>query len=321
MKISNHIQGTFRSWFITAFTLGGGMFVQAAETPGITRSKLDDKMIVESGAAARVSEKVRAGAAGVIVEISVSVGDKVKKGQVLGHTELPATKYQLDLARQALEDNTSLNAAQGHAQAWAATRAETEEAVRKRKVEKPRLDWATGMEQFHSGQYDAQVERKKVQRIQYEYWQEQYEARFFRAPVDGVVTEILHDLGKSVPVATHVFTISDSNSYLVPVTVPEEYAASAATNSTFPIRVSNGRHVSRGIINSIADDPKAPGKKIITLLVNEKDFPKPASGDLSGSKFDVLLPQVDPTVAETGDPRDPSPPSGDTAPIAPAAKP
>ncbi len=297
------------------------MFAQAVETPGITRSRLDDKIIVESGTAARVSEKVRAGAAGVIVEISVRVGDKVKKGQVLGHTELPATKYQLDLARQALEDNTALNSAQGHAQAWEATRAETEEALRKRRVEKPRLDWATGMEQFHRGNYDAQVERKKVQRIQYEYWQEQYEARFFRAPVDGVVTQILHDLGKSVPVATHVFTISDDQSYLVPVTVPEEYAASAATNSTLPIRVSNGSHVARGLVNSIANDPKAPGKKIITLLVNEKDFPTAPRGDLSGSKFDVLLPQADSVVQETGDPRDPSPPTGDTAPQAPAAKP
>ena len=34
-----------------------------------------------------------------------------------------------------------------------------------------------------------------------------YEKRFFRAPVDGIVTEVLVEVGKPVTIATHVFTI------------------------------------------------------------------------------------------------------------------
>lgn len=277
----------------TAFVLLGGMLAEAAEPPGFTRSNSDEKIIVKSAGASRVSEKVRAGTAGVIVEISVRVGDEVKKGQLLGHTELAPTKYQLDLARQALLDNTSLNAAEGQAEASEATRAETEEAVRRRKVEKPRLDWAIGMEQFHRGNHKAQLEKKKIQRIQYEYWKQQYDNRFFRAPADGVVTEIVHDIGKSVQVATHVFTISNSRTYLVPLSVPAGLADGVAPGSSLLIRPSNGRHVSRGLVDSIVEDPQAPDSKIITLLVDEKDFPTSTGTRMEGSTFDVLLSQME----------------------------
>jgi hypothetical protein len=159
------------------------------------------------------------------------------------------------------------------------------------------------------------LEQKKLQRIQYEYWQQQYEARFFKAPVDGVVTEVLLDVGKPVTYATHVFTVGNKDSYMVPLTVPAEFANALSTNSLLPIRATNGKHVARGLVDSITDNPKAPGKKIIKLLVNGRDFPTETSSNLSGTKFDVLLPQT----AE--DAQDNQPPSGDPAPTVPAARP
>jgi multidrug efflux pump subunit AcrA (membrane-fusion protein) len=269
------------------------MLAGAAEVPGFSHPQSDEKVIIKSAGASRLNEKVRAGAAGVIVEILVRVGDEVKKGQLLGHTELAPTKYQLDLARQALEDNTSLNAAEGQAEASEAVRAETEDAVRRRKVEKPRLDWAIGMEQFHHGNHKAQLEKKKIQRIQYEYWKQQYDNRFFRAPADGVVTEIVHDIGKSIQVAAHVFTVSNSRTYLVPLSVPAGLADGVTPGSSLLIRPSDGRHVSRGLVDSIVEDPQAPDSKIITLLVNEKDFPSATATRMEGSTFDVLLPQME----------------------------
>lgn len=285
---------------IATLAILAALLPPSAEAERVYRSKLSDKVIVESGTASQVSEKVRAGAPGVLVEVFVRVGETVKKGQVLGHTELAATKYQLDLAREALANEATLQAAKGHADAWVATRMETEDALRKRKVEKTRLDWATGMEQFYRGSYEAQLEQKKVQRIQYEYWKDQYEARYFRAPVDGIVTEVMLEVGKPVTYATHVFTISNEKSYMVPVTVPEEYAAAAVPNSTLPVRVTNGRHVARGLVDRVAEDPKNPGKKIITLMVNQNDFPRSTGQNLSGAKFDVLLPQGETPVQDSG---------------------
>ncbi len=266
----------------------GGTLSGTLHAEGPFPSAIGDKIIVESGGASQVAEKVRAGAPGVMTEVYVRVGDPVKKGQILGHTELAATEYQLNLARQALANNASIHAMQGQADAWTATREETEAALRKRTVEKSRLEWASGMEKFFRGNYQAQLEQKKVQRIQFEYWKEQYESRFFRSPVDGVVTEVLLEVGKSVNYATHVFTVGNEESYLIPLTLPAELAAGLAPNDLLPVRASTGKHVARGTVDSVTDDPKSPGSKIIKLLVSDDDFP--GGTRLAGTKFDVLLP-------------------------------
>lgn len=281
-------------------------------------SRLDEKIVVESGTASQVTQKVRAAAPGVLMEVFVKVGETVKKGQILGHTELTTAKYQLDLARLALENNAAISGMEGQADAWKATREETEEALRRRKVDKSRLEWAAGMEKFYASQYEGQLEQKKVQRVQFEYCKEQYENRFFRAPVDGVITQVLLEVGKPVSYATHVFTIGNEESYMIPVSVPAELAAAAVPNATLPIRATNGKHVARGLVDSVADDPKSPGNKIITLLANEGDFPVETGSRLAGAKFDVLLPQTADQPQNAGDH---SAPAAETASMAPAARP
>ena len=267
--------------------------VQAQEPLG---SKPDGKIIVESGEATPVTEKVCSAAPGTLVAILVKPGDAVKKGQLLGHTELAPTKYQLDLARHALENMAPLSAAEGQANASRATREETEEAVRRRTVEKSRLEWAIGMEKFHQSNYEAQLEQKKIQRIQYEYWQAQYEARFMRAPVDGIVTMVLLDTGKTIGYATHVFTVSNKKSYMIPVSVPAKFVHWVLANSILPIRSTQSREVTRGKVDSIIDDPSLPGNKIIRMLVSETDMPTNANP--AGTTFDVLLPQEPQNVAQ-----------------------
>lgn len=260
-----------------------------AQNPSDIRS--DGKVIIESGEATLVTEKVRASAPGTLVAIMVKVGDTVKKGRILGHTELTAAKYQLDLAKYALENTATLKAAEGQADAWQATRIETEQAARKRIVEKSRIDWAIGMEKFYRGNFEAQIENKKIQRVHYKYWQEQYEARFLRAPVDGVVSSILLEPGDKIDYATHVFTISNEHCYLVPISVPAKLIQRILANSILSIRSTQSLEVTRGKVDSIIDDPASPDKKIVRLLVRKVDMPPGANPTASGATFDVLLPQ------------------------------
>jgi len=274
-----------------AVLIAGSLWFSPARARDLQNTTGEEKVIVESGEATQVTEKVRAAAPGTLVAIMVKNGENVKKGQTLGHTELAATKYQLDLARHALENSALLNAAEGQAEAWTATREETEEAVRRRKVEKIRLDWAAGMEKFHRSNYEAQLEQKKLQRIQYEYWQEQYEARFLRAPVDGVVTAVLLEPGKTVGYATHVFTVSNEASYMIPVSVPAKLVQWVIANSILPIRSTHSRLVTRGRVDNIIDDPSSPDKKIIRLLISETDLPPGPDSNPTGMTFDVLFPQ------------------------------
>lgn len=256
------------------------------------RRGFDEKVIIESGPAAKVDGKVRAAFPGTMMELYVKVGDEVKKGQVLGHTELAATKYQLDLALFAMQHNASVKATAGQAAAWTATREETEEAVRKHKMEKSRLEWASGMEKFYRGAYEAQVEQTEVERINYEYWQSQYEGRFFRAPMDGVVSQVLVDIGKQVSYGTHAFTIENEDLYVIPVSVPAALAENVTVKGKLPIRSSANGQVMNGTVESIEDDPSAPANKKVRLLVSEKDTLSGDHPNLTGTKFDVLLPQT-----------------------------
>ncbi len=247
-------------------------------------------LMCESAAASRVVEKVRSTAQGILVENYVKVGDRVSKGQLLGHTELDATKLQLDIARHTMESKANIESARNQAEAWTVAREEAEEGVRRRKVEKTRLEWAIAMERMYQGNLEAQVDAENLQRIQYEYWKQQYEKRFFRAPIDGVVSEVIVEVGKPVNYATHLFTIRDEESFSIPVTVPAELAAAAVSQKELPVRTRDGKSVSHAQVQSVADDPRNAGGKILKLLVRAADFPTALRAKLIGMKFDVLLP-------------------------------
>jgi len=263
-----------------------------AAAQAIYQTETGEPLLFKSTAATRIAEKVRANSPGVMVEIFVKTGDVVKKGDVLGHTELDATKLQLDLAKRALDTKANVDAAEGQAEAWTITREETEDQVEKRNAEKTRLAWAMAMEKMYRANYEAQLETENVQQIQYDYWKDQYDKRFMKAPVDGMVSEIVVEVGKNVNFATHVFTISNENTFSFPVTAPALLASAVSPGDKLPVRSSDGKSVSRAQVDSIIDDPRAAGEKIIRLLVQATDFPAAVRPSLKGMKFDVLLPQA-----------------------------
>ena len=110
--------------------------------------------------------------------------------------------------------------------------------------------------------------------------------------MDGIVSEVLVEVGKPVNFATHVFTISNDSTYALPVTVPSQIAEAAVPNETLPVRSADGKSVSRALVDSVMDDPAAAGRKIIKLLVKAADFPAATRPNLIGMKFEVLLPQA-----------------------------
>lgn len=259
-------------------------------TPYPTRDA--DMVMFQSAGATRVMEKVRSACQGVMFSLSVKPGEAVTKDQLLGHAELDATKLQLDLAKHTMEAKANVDAAKGQSDAWTVTREETEEAVRRRKAEETRLNWAVAMEKMYRATYEMQLDAENIQQIHYDYWKDQYDKRFFRAPVEGVVTDVLVDVGKPVTFGTHLFTISNDSSYFLPVSVPAAIADATVSNETVPVRAADGKSVSNAVVDGVSDDPREEGHKIIRLLVKAADFPSAMRAGLKGMKFDVLLPQL-----------------------------
>ena len=146
------------------------------------------------------------------------------------------------------------------------------------------------MEKMYRGTYEVQMDAEKTQLIQYDYWKDQYDKRFFRAPVDGVVSEVLADIGKQVAVAAHVFTIRNDQALAIPVTIPAEVARAAESGGSVPVRPANSKASTRALVDSVTNNPAKAGDKIIRLLVPVADFPSAMRAKLVGMKFEVLFP-------------------------------
>lgn len=256
------------------------------------RTRAGEKFLFESAGASRVVEKVRSEAEGTVVRIFVKPGDSIVKGQVLGHLDLDAAQHKLNLARHAAESRSSVNAALAQADSWTVTREETELQVRKRSLEQSRLEWAAAMERMYRAIYEQKLEEEKAQKLELEFCEDQFEKRHLRAPVDGVVTEVLLEVGKRVGIATHGFTISNDNAFSLPLIVPDALADAAVSEQVLPVRTSDGKAVGEAKVDSVIDDPKSTGSKIVKLLIKAADFPLVTRNKLMGMKFDVLLPQV-----------------------------
>lgn len=290
MKTILPISGILTAAFAVGLLFAGKVFAEAPILP-----TADALLRFESGAAARVIEKVRASRPGTVIEVSVKVGDTVKKGQLLGHTELDAVKMSKDVAQANLEAQGNVDEKFWQHKAWTIQREEAEEAVKKRQVPKSRLEWATSMEKMYEAMYRTQLEAEDLQKLQYEFYTQEYDARFFRAPVEGVVSEVLVTPGQGVNFATHVATVKNEAQFSVPVTLPVSLADSAMRAGTLLVRSPNGRAMIRAVVDSMIDDPSAPGeRKIAKLLINEADLPSIPGQKTEGVKFDVFVPN-DPT--------------------------
>lgn len=254
---------------------------------------------VESGTAEAVVEVIRAKRAGTLVELLVKPGDAVSKDQVLGHTELETAKLSVDTARANLEATGTLDQMFWQYQALSVTREETEEAVRKRTAPKSRLQYAINMEKWAKGQYEAQQDLKKVQKIHFEHYQREYEARIFHSPIDGVVTEVKVAVGQAVGIGAAAFTVSNESHLSVPVTVPAAAAEAALQAGKLSLRAKSGGAPVWGTVAGVSEHPGMPGvMKVLRLWIDKSDLP--AGVAARALKFDVLVPDMGTGMTGTG---------------------
>ncbi len=254
------------------------------------RAPDSDALLVQSGPAERLREVVRTSAQGTLVALFVKPGEKVRRGQLLGHLDLEETRWKRDLARQAFESKAAVEAAKRNAEAWRISREEARLAVRKREAERTRLEWATAMEAVHQAHYEAALETKDQQRIQFEHWQSQYAKRFLYAPTDGVVSDIRVEPGTKLTEAAMVLTISDDDAYSVPLSVPSAVADAARPGSVVSVRAPDRKSVGRARIERVSSDPRDAGSRIVHLSLRSSELPSAARSRIAGFRFEVLLP-------------------------------
>jgi multidrug efflux pump subunit AcrA (membrane-fusion protein) len=259
-------------------------------TPVANEGKLTQ---ITSSAATKAEEIVRIAAAGTMEEVNARVGDSVTKGQPLAHTELYSTKMNLDTAKANFEANGTLYQNLEEYKAATIQREQAEEAVRQSRNRSTilQLELAKAQEEAAKGQYQAQLDAKVVQKIQLDYWQGEYQRRIVTSSLDGTVTEVLVKPGVGVNYATHVFTVRKEGYHSILVTAPAALADSAAQMSSLKVRAPGGGSLIDATVDSVSDDPSAPGKnKILKLFIPDSDIPTPGGSTPDGMKFDVFIP-------------------------------
>jgi RND family efflux transporter MFP subunit len=124
---------------------------------------------------------VSAGEAGVIGEVLVKEGDRVKQGQVLARLDTAVLAAELEIAR-------------AEARLAATRRARVAELSQQTRVTP---------EESEKAATEVTIKEAQVRKIE-----AMIEARTMRSPVDGVVTEIKRDPSESVSVSSpHVLTV------------------------------------------------------------------------------------------------------------------
>jgi membrane fusion protein (multidrug efflux system) len=142
---------------------------------------------------------------GLIQSLSVEEGDLVKKGQVLSSIFQPGTKDLLQKAKISLEkakhDETRLKAMH---QKGIATQDEWQQA------------------QF----------QLKLAQLEYQRISQEVAVQLIKSPIEGVIAQKNIQLGESVSLGQALFEVIDLKELLIPIKIPEKWAALLAVGQT-----------------------------------------------------------------------------------------
>lgn len=243
--------------------------------------------VFSSGESSGVIEKIRTQAPGTIVRVHVTKGQQVRRGTLLAELDSDNHRHQLEIARQNMEARGNVRRLESILAARRSELNDAEEQFRKRTITRNRLSQVENMVDAAQAELDMALEAKKIAQANYEHALDQYEKRFIRSPVDGVVEEVLVTEGQPVGYAAHVCTVANPQAAIFTVSVPAELAEALRQLDSVLVRRSGQKEFINASILNMTEDPASPGvNQLLTIIVNSAhDSPNSASP----GKYDLLV--------------------------------
>ena len=138
---------------------------------------------------------------GVIKQILVHEGDKVRKDQIVAELDLDVLQSSLKIARKRAELKGRLEAAAAeyrlrHGRFFKLSQLNKEGHASPAEVDRARMDL-----EITKAQVELAREERELAKLECERIEAQIEQRRFRSPIDGVVTEIIRDVGESTMIS------------------------------------------------------------------------------------------------------------------------
>lgn len=229
---------------------------------------------------------VRSLAPGTVTKIYARPGQQVKYGEIISELDYDQQLYQRNTSKAQAEAEGGMQSAEGQLAQRKADLEEMKELLRRRQVAEYRVVSAEAWVQWAEGQLKAIREQKEQQKLTYEYWSNEYEKRFIRSPLDGVVAEVKVTEGQGIGVAAHVYTITNTNATQLNATMTAAQLGNTSVKDRVLVRQPGGQKMVPAVVQEIVEDPADKTKKIVRLLFDNRLAGEP----IKPGQFDIFLP-------------------------------
>lgn len=231
---------------------------------------------------------VRSLAPGTVTKIYARPGQQIKYGEILSELDYDQQLYQRDTSKAQAEAEGGMQSAEGQLAQRKADLEEMKELLRRRQVAEYRVVSAEAWVQWAEGQLKAIREQKEQQKITYEYWSNEYEKRFIRSPLDGVVAEVKVTEGQGIGVAAHVYTITNTNATQLTAVMTADQLGNVGVKDRVLVRQPGSKKLVPAVVQEIVEDPADKTKKTVRLLFDNRL----AGEAIKPGQFDLFLPSI-----------------------------
>lgn len=183
---------------------------------------------------------------GIVKDIRVDVGDRVKKGDVLLVLDNSAQKHSLDRVKYNYE----------HAKSSYGRYKKLKGVIDKEKYESVEFN-------------------KNIAKTDFESAKIAYEKTFLKAPFDGVISEKKIELGTGISGMqnTPLFKLTNSDEVKLVVTFDEKYWKSVKAGDKFVYKVDGENNIREGLISKVYPTVNPKNRKLTAEVVTKELLP------------------------------------------------
>lgn len=233
-------------------------------------------------------EKVHTGDRGLLAELRATVGQKVHEGELMATLEDTVQRHAYERARLNMRDDSSVRIAEANLAKSNAELREIEAKVRRRQASDLDVQKAASDLKIAEARLDSAIISHQQKELQYEEAKRNLEKRRIRAPMDGVVLEVMKGRGEDMKSGEHLFTVIDPAKVKLNMVMPASSARNLQVGQTVPVRQgSTGMHRLARVdsIHPAADSESGEQEVILSM-----DHP-PNQHPIEPANYDMAVPE------------------------------
>lgn len=211
---------------------------------------------------------------GIVEEIAVKEGDRVKENQILVRMDAAVLEVNLQIAESVKESKGRLESAKQELELQTKMVAKLEQLYARQHASLQELERAQTQMRIAKSHLQSVQEEIQVKTLEYNRARLQVERRQLRSPIDGMVTRILRDRGESVLLSDPVILkVVQLDPLLVVFLVPADRARELKSESAVQVRFVDRSKAAEAIVEFVSPttDPQSGLTRVRVRIPNPKE--------------------------------------------------